>query len=78
MNNQVFSPMHVATAEFLVIFRMHQCHSDSDNAILQIERETTRSPDVLSSRTLFLSLFGSLFLSSHQQFRWGATPNARC
>ena len=34
------------------------------------------SPAVLPIRPLVLSLFGSLFLSSHS--RWGAAPNARC
>ena len=36
------------------------------------------SPAVLPIRPLFLSLFGSLFLSSKQHSRWGAAPNARC
>ena len=29
-------------------------------------------------RTLFLSFFGSLFLSSNHHHRWGGAPNARC
>ena len=44
---------HVATAEFLMIFWMHQIclsYTDSDNVILQQETETTRVSN------LFLSL----------------------